>query len=270
MFSSLKVECVTKIDVRLPDDTKSPRITGCVFMPDGLSVICDNLNQKVKTLSKIFVLRENVDLNAQPWDLAVCNNSKVIVSLPRSKQLQFLQVVPKLELGNVIQLDKMCWGVEVVAGEIYITCHNDRGEGEVRILDMDGTLQKKVGFQQDGSFMFTRPHYLTVNASSNKVFVSDINISSVTCLKLDGSLLYEYMDQNLKCPRGICVDEEDNVIVCSESTHNVQVVQPNGKRYGTLVTLKDGIYGPLCMTYRQCDKMLFISCYYKSVVFKLQ
>ena len=269
MFPSLKNECSTKVDVKLPSDTKTPRITGCVFMPDGLPVICDHLNQKVKTLSKTFILRESCDLNAQPWDLAVYNSSNVIVSLPRSKQLQFLQVVPKLEPGKVVQLDKMCWGVEVVADQIYITCHNDLGEGEVRILDMNGKLQKKVGFKRDGSFMFRRPHYLTVNASSRKIYVSDINISSVTCLKPDGSVLYEYMDQNLTWPRGICVDAEDNVIVCSECAHNVQVVKPNGKRYGTLVTSKDGLDSPLCMAYRQSDKMLFICCYYQSVVFKL-
>ena len=270
MFSRVKVETSIEIDDKDSSDTKKPRITGCVFMPDGLAILCDHLNKNVKKLSPVFILKESIELDDQPWDVAVCDSSNVIVTLPRSKQLQVLQCTPNFRTVRTLHLERMCWGVAVVGGKIFVTCHNDLGEGEVQILDMEGNLQRKMGLNKDGSFMFTRPHYLTVNPLSGKIFVSDINHSSVTCLRPDGNVVYTYMHQNLTWPRGICVDGEDNVIVCSECAHNVQVVKPNGKLCDTAIKSTDGLDSPLCMAYRPSDKILIICGYYSTKVFKLK
>ena len=75
-----------------------------------------------------------------------------------------------MKAGRVIQLDKKCNGVEVSRDEIYITCNNNLGEGEDRVLDIKGKLKRRLGAGQDRSFMFTLPFYITVNVSGEKIF----------------------------------------------------------------------------------------------------
>ena len=79
--------------------------------------------------------------------------------------------------------------------EIYITCHNNLGQGEVRLLDMDGNVKRKVGVEQDGSFLFRCPCYLSENKTSGKSFVSDYGADTLTSMMRKGSVSCQYTDR---------------------------------------------------------------------------
>ena len=263
LFTELKVKSHSETNVRMSTDQRIPNITGCVLMPDERTILCDWNNNTLKLLDKSFKLQDSLDLPSGPWDISVVNDTTVIITLARKKQLQYIEVIPRLKKGRVLELDKPCLGVQVVGSDIYVTCHSNlygHMDGEVRILDNNGNLKKRLGVNQDKTFMFSLPYYLAVSVKSNKIYVTDAIRDTVTCLKSDGTVIFQYKDPELSTPRVLCVDDEDNVIVCGSDSHNIHVVTAAGKKSSVIIINKDGIKNPRCVAYRKTDHTLIVGC----------
>ena len=262
-----KVQSRSQANFKAGDDEKPPYITGCTVMTNGDVVLCDMHNDKINLLGSSGVTR-NMKLSSYPRDVSVLDQTSVIVTLPANKQLQVVQVYPQPKPLRVIQLDKRCWGVEVSKGELYVTCYTylgadddyTRAEGEIRVLGLDGKVKRRLGVNQDGSFMFTAPYYITVNSSGEKIFVSDFDTDTVTYMSVDGRVIYTYKDGSMRGPMGLLCDSEDNILVCGGSSNNVQVLTPDGKRHCTLLTARDGLKDPRSIAYRDSDNTLFVGC----------
>ena len=257
----LKVQSRSQVNVKARGDKETPYIAGCTVMTNGDAVLCDWSNHKIKLLNSSGVLIGNVRLSSMPWDVSVLDPRSVIVTLPDNKQLQVVQVYPQLKPGRVIQLNKMCWGVAVGKGELYVTCWNiPGGDGEVRVLGLDGKVKRRLGVNQDGSFMFKWPRHITVNSSGEKIFVSDYGTNTVTCMSVDGRVIYTYKDGSMRGPRGLLCDSEDDILVCGRNSNNVQVLTADGKRHSTLLTESDGLKNPRSIAYRDSDNTLLVGC----------
>ena len=265
----MKVQSSSQANVRQDDDDKEKKtfITGCSFLPSGDLVLCDRANSKLKLLDRTFKVKDSLSLNDKPRSLSVIDNSNVIVTLPDTKQLQYVQLVPHMKAGRVIKLDKKCWDVAVADNEIYVSCHNYPGEGEVRVLDLCGNLKRKLGVNKDGSYQFQGPTYLTVSTTGKKIFVSDWEKAIISCMTPDGNIICQYKDGDLICPRALFVDAGDNIFVCDGGSHNVQVITADGRKYGTLISAYDGIRLPNSVAFRESDNTLVVGCLNQNNIF---
>ena len=257
----VKVVDVKRISVAMPDETLTPGITGCAFMSDKFVVVCDSNNSKVKLLDQSFTIIDSLKFQTYISDVTPLNDKTVIITLPGSHQLQFIEVLPKLTSGRVIQLDVECIGIEIVGGDIYVTCNNN-DVGEVRKLDMEGDVTKILGTYDDGSFMFKAPYYLTVEANSKRIYVGDGYNSTVSCLNSDdGDIAFQYDDAELLWPRGLCCDGDGNLLVCGGDSNNVHVINSEGRKESILLSSVDGIRQPYSIAYRRCDNTLIVGCH---------
>ena len=265
----MKVQSSSQANVRQDDDDKENKtmITGCSFLPSGDLVLCDSANSKLKLLDRTFKVKASLSLNDNPWSLSVIDDSNVIVTIPDTKQLQYVQLVPHIKAGRVIKLDKKCWDVAVVGNEIYVSCHNNPGEGEVRVLDLSGNLKRQLGVNKDGSYQFQGPTYLTVSTTGKKIFVSDWGTSIISCMTPDGNIIYQYKDDDLTLPRALFVDAGDNIFVCYWDSRNIQVITADGRKYGTLISADDGIIFAYSIAFREADNMLVVGCWDKNNIF---
>ena len=263
----MKVQSSSQPNVQLDDDKEKTWITGCCFMPSGDLVLCDCTNSKLKLLDQTFKVKDSLSLSADPWSLAVIDNSNVIVTLPDTKQLQYVQLVPHMKACRVILLDTKCWDVAVVGKEIYVSCYNAPDEGEVRVLDLSGNFKRQLGVNKDGSYQFQVPNYLTVSTTGKKIFVSDCTTSIITSMTPDGNIIYQYKDGDLRCPEALFVDADDNIFVCGYSSHNVQVITADGRKYGTLISANDGLQQPYSIAFREADNTLMVGCWHQKNIF---
>ena len=259
MLLDSKIQSQKKVNVKLPDDGSTPRITGLAVMTTGEIVLCDPDNYKLKLVDNSDVLQDSLKLNAAPWNISIVDSKTVIVTLPGAKQLQYIEVFPRLTPGRVLQLDKYCYGVQVTGDKIFTSCHNNPGKGEVRILDLDRNLLQQLGINKDGSFLFTSPYCITVSPTENKIFVSDTGGSSVTCMTMNNDIVYKYSDNEMKWPRGIYCDVGDNILVSGLDSNNVQVITADGKKHCDLVSSREGLT-PLSISYRERDDTLIVGC----------
>ena len=250
-----------QMNVKMSDDKNTPCITGTVVRATGEIILCDYTNYKLKLLDSSNALKDSLKLNAQPRDVSVVDAKTVIVTLPWNQQLQYIDVLPRLTPERVLKLNKKCWGVRVTGDKIFTTCHNQPGEGEIRILDMDGNLLQQLGINQDGSFMFTAPCYITVSPAEKKIFVSDYGKDTVTCMTMDNRVIYQYRDNGMKWPRGLYCDGGDNILVCGGVSNNVQVITTEGKKHCDLVSSRDVLEKPVSISYRESDDTLIVGCF---------
>ena len=132
--------------------------------------------------------------------------------------------------------------------------------GEVRVLDKQGNLKRRLGLNEDGSCLFSAPYYITVSTAGDKVFVSDWNNGTVTCMKVDGSIIYQYKDKDLRGPCGLYCDDGDNILVCGHDSNNIKVITADGKNYGTVLSSQDGLKWPMSIAYRKSDGTLVVGC----------
>ena len=260
-------------------DNETCYITSCCFMSKGELIACDNWNSKLKLLDRSlkYIFLDSLDLPGKtwpvyrgPWAVAAVDNSNVIVTIPWLKVFTFIQVLPSLKVGRTIYVGEECWGVAVAAGKIFVSCYNDDDKvGDIRVYDLEGRdLGKRLGinpdgsnmFNPDGSKMFSCPEYVAASRSGDKIFVSDRDTNTVSCLTGDGELVYQYRDRELERPTGLLVDDNDNVIVCCYASNSVQVITSAGEKHNTLLSKKEGILNPQCVSFRPSDGTLVVYC----------
>lgn len=263
ILPDIEVKTSIQVDIKSPKDKTTSSISGCAFMPGGEIIVCDWANGVVKLLNTSFRLEDRLDLSCSPYDVSVIDKKKAVVTLPDKKQLQFLEVLPKLNTVGAVQLDVPCWGVEIIGDEIFASCHGRywlSRVADVRVFDFNGILKRKLGINQDGSNMFEYPYYITVNGYAGKIYISDSSTAQVTCLMLDGNVVYQYSDKHLKATRAVYVDDKDNVLVCGEESNNLYIIDENGKKKSILLTSIDGIQSPRSVAYRHTDDTIVVGC----------
>ena len=263
-----KIQSRKQVNVKLADDNETPIISGSVVMPSGEIMFCDIFNYALKLLDSADTLKDSLPFDTWPWDISIVDTETAIVTLPAKKQLQYIDVFPRLVRGRVLQTNKPCYGIHVTGDKIFTTCHNRPGDGEVRILDLNGTLLQQLGINRDGSFMFKQPSYIIVNPAEKWIFVSDYDTDTITCMTMDNQTIYQYRDDEMKRPGGLYSDNGDNIIVCGEDSNNLQVITAAGEKHCNLVS---AIEQPLSISYRIRDNTIIVSCHESNhvLIFKL-
>ena len=260
MWLDKRIRSISKVNIRIPDDSGVPTISGCCVMSDGQAVLCDYNNYQIKLLDSSYKLIGNLKLPAWPADISVLNDTEVIITLPHKRQLLIVAVTSQLRIIRTIQLDKACGGVDVSGGEIYITCEESE-QGEIRILDMSCNERRRISLSREmGSCVVKTPRHIAVSAFSRKIFITDAETETLTCLTSDGQLVYQYKGQRLGYPRGILVDSADNVLLCYPRYDTIVVITPDGRKHCTLLSHKDGIKYPYSLAYRARDNTVIVGC----------
>ena len=112
MLIDIKIQPRIDLNIRADDNNNTPWISGCTVMPNVHVVLCDFYNYQIELLNDSWTITGQLQL-PYPWDVSVIDSSNVIVASPNKKQLQNVQVFPKMKVGRTLKLDKMCWGVAV-------------------------------------------------------------------------------------------------------------------------------------------------------------
>ena len=237
----------------------TPQITGCCFMPTGDLVICDYKNQLIKSFSKVFSNTGNLLLPVCPFDVAALDNSNCIVTMPGQKQLQLIQVLPSLQTASTIAVKKECWGIAVAGNQIFVTCYTPgNDDGEVRLYGIIGNLVNSLRIYQVGSHVLRRLDNIAVSRLGDKIYVPDWETDTVSCLTTDGKLVYQYQDSELESPRGLYVDERNNVVICGHEGRCVHVITAEGRKHKAL--LSNTFYDPCTVAVRPSDRTLVVGC----------
>ena len=242
-----------KINIKLPQDEELPRISGCAFLKNDELLLVDHQNYSLKLLDRDLVFKNSFVLSPDlPWDVSVVDNNTVVITLPKQKRLQFIQIFPSFSRGSCVKFDKKCYGIALLAGNIYVTCHDNswkkKGEdwtpGEVCILDLQGNEIRKIEGSNDDRLRFIKPNYVAVNRDGSTIFVSDKHTDTITALTATGDILFQYTSPclgDLWSIKQMYIDSQSNILVCGLGTDNVQIITSAGHKYKTMLISSDGL-----------------------------
>ena len=268
----LHVTASRKVNIRLPDDTFEPWISGCTFLSNGDLLLCDLVNHKLKLLDSTLTVKDNIKIEGGLCDIAVASGplydphdsfeNTAIVTIPSKHMLQYVRLIPNLRTSCTRILDKRCYGICVAGDLIHVSCFDSHAkyEGDIRILGLYGNEKKRFDKTVDNVGLFTEPFNITVSGDGNVIYVSDMGTNTLTCLDSMGNVIYQYSD-GLKKPSGMFVDTKGNVIFCNREKNTVEVITAAGKHHNVLVSNdQHGIIKPESLCFRPCDGTLVIGC----------
>ena len=256
IIPDMKLKSIRKVNIKSPDDDRTPYIIDSTFMSNGYVLLCDHLNRNVKLLDSDLSVKQCLKLSKDPYNVAAVRENEAIINM--RSDVQYIYTHPDLKLGKKVTLPDKCYGLKVVNDEIYTACYKGSGHDEIWRLDRAGNIISKTALTQSSSGCSYNLG-LCLARSRPRVYLTDWANSRVTCFQLDGKMVYQYEDKELERPEGIYVDSAGNSLVCGTNSHNVVVITANGKKHGELLTSKD-IESPRCIDYRPEDNTLIIGC----------
>ena len=191
-------------------DRKTCDISGLDVTVDGLLIVSDCSNSKVKLFSLNGELLSSLKLSGTPRDVAVVDRSTAAVCM-YNRQIVILALGPGGQLSERknIRLDRGVHGITVYNKNLILACYES-----VIMINMEGRILWSTGSRPQQ--LFSGAWFLTVRSGSgpDTVLVSDWKKHTITVLEADTGKLVKVCDVEGRQPWGLTVDDNGNVFVC--------------------------------------------------------
>lgn len=229
---TLMVQAKIKRKITVPPGKNKNTITGCTILPNGKFVFVDGTyNQRVVILNSNGTTSGEISLAPSfAFDVTCIDAKTIAISTGSSGQIVIANVLSKKikkVIGTTWQYDGLCH----INGKLIFAVY---AKG-VHMLHLES-----------GSITSIHSENITVDthvtAFGNRIYHTNWKTNTVTCYNIDGKTIWTYQDENiLKKPRGITVDDKQNLYVACLGTDCVLVISPDGKQGRQLQIEKDDI-----------------------------
>ena len=262
--SFLKIKSFTAIketNIRVRSDKAAPWITGCCWLPDGDVIVCDyeSKNKTLKILDKDMNVKFTATCTSDPYDVDFIDENSAIVTLPCTKEIQFIGIKPGFKFKEKKDLKLSCYGVCIHNKSIFVCVDAPPVKG-VKVMTLAGDDvtfithlgpggPRKLCLNSDGKIYYT-------GGSRNDLFVN--------CVTKDGYGIFSVSSKALDYPAGIANDAEGNVLVCDKNKKCVQVISSSGVCGDVVLTEKDILYGPCAICINRSYDVLAVACWNSS------
>jgi len=270
--------------IKLNSDNKEGKcwITGIGVFPSGEIILVDMANKKIKLFSAEFAYLSQCQLDTIPQDISVSpvDASCAYFTKPFSKEgiQKVVMSDGKLTLKEFFTTNGTNRGIACMKTGILTSVQDGRyhdvdiNHFKIYLLDYAGNILQSVSTDSNGSRLFKLPLYFTVSNSGKQIIVSDCikQNSYVVSVDMSGKIYFKYEGNGgeLITPRGLTIDDEDNIYITEWERNTVYMLNPAGKRIQTLFNHKelladklDGMTKPyqLCFYKTETTKKLIVS-----------
>lgn len=238
--SKSQASLINEFYIRSQYDRRCCSVTGICAFPDGRVLLADESNENVKLFDTNGIYEAHLDLDSKPWDVASVEECEAVVSCPETKCIQIMLVNNILTLTRTICLDKNCYGISYLKGELYIALGN-----EVRIITYDGKVVRKISSELTRKRLFSLPlslpkslfkcvKYISVkfDGVSAVIVVSDSFKVCVTSMTKRGEILSRFRLADDGIPYGVTVGTGDEFYVCQAPNKLVAI---NSDEFGNVI-----------------------------------
>lgn len=236
-------------DVSIADEFKDCDMFGSTLLDDGRLLLTDWDNKKVKLLDTSYKVVDQLVLLGHPDDVCSTNPQEAAVTLTMQKLIQFIKLVPKMYISRIIITEEHCRGIDYHDGQIYVACggFKNEGDGKIVVYTVSGEHVKTIETNNFGQKIFTCPIAVTVVSDGRLIYVTDGKRGIVT-LTSNNDVVSVISTKDVSWPCGMCVDRNDNPLICNARSSNV--IQFCGfEKVAIVLTQKDGVRKPHSICY---------------------
>ncbi|XP_071160464.1 uncharacterized protein [Mytilus edulis] len=229
----------------LKEQIKNLEITGATILPNGHVLIANYTSDKVLLeYNDTGQHIRNIPVSGMAYDVTVIDGEIIAVSHGESKRIDTVNI----ENGTVIQtMDTKgsCWGISCHDNRIYVLVES---EGIV-VMDKSG---KRLNTIKCNVSVFD------IVAFKDRIYYTDYVNDTVHCCSMTGEEIWVFSDKYLRSPRGMSVDNIQNVFVAGLVSKNLLIIQNDGKVSKILLSEPDGLDRPIPVCYNKNKKILFV------------
>jgi len=190
-----------RLNVKTTADRRNCLVTGATFIPDGVLVLCDHDNGKIKFINKELQIVSTMAFNSDPWDVASNSLGEIAVSFPDDNMIIILRVESgKFETRNTIRTQGRCYGLAMNNNKMAVTC---RTQQNITVYVIDLKSGATIGSWSTPTSPNGGMWYVAFNADGSLIYVTDDDKGRIVCLSLQGDFMHEIQDVFLQKPRGV-------------------------------------------------------------------
>ncbi|XP_071146026.1 E3 ubiquitin-protein ligase TRIM71-like [Mytilus edulis] len=230
-------------------------ITGCAILPNSHLLVANKTMEKhLIEFSDTGEYIRDIPVSGRPFDITVIDSNRIAVA---NRSGTFIEIMntKTLNVEKKIELQNRCYGISIDDGRLYVAS----GDSTIQVLDLSGSQLETLKMSSSMSSIV----YITT--SRDRIFYTDPHHNSVHCCKLKGEEIWQFKKDSILYPSGIAVDPYNNVYVVGYYSHNLTIIQPNGKDSRTLLTERDGLVWPTSVYYDK-EKSTLLICNLNSMV----
>ncbi|XP_045212752.2 uncharacterized protein LOC123563792 [Mercenaria mercenaria] len=246
-----KMKSKKEINVKMANDKNVCTISDVCLLPDGMIVLTDQGNNKVKRLDVYYNLKDHCDLDAIPSGICCINKNEIAVKM-NNNNIQFISVASSLLKTRRISIE--CggyWGMAYCDGGLWTSkC------GGVNVYNTTEGLIKTIDKNQNGKAIFKTLSVQHMAVSCDTMIVTDCSDGAV-CLNTDETVERELRDSRLGRTCGVCVSVDGTVFLSAYSSNNIIMFSSDGKCLGELVA---GLNNPISLCYDKNKNCVIATC----------
>lgn len=190
----------------------------------------------------------------KPYDVAIIDDSEAIVTCPNVKLLLLVSILPSLQLGRTISLDKDFWCVAVLNRQIQVAC-NTEDSTDVQILNLTGEILKTVVVKTPNPAVGLI-RYIAVNPQGTKLYMT--YSGGLLSTTVDGQILWTHSSPDFECGSGLTVDKDENAYVCCFKRNKIVKVCSDGTTCKVFKNVPDEFKWPKSIEYSDSDGVLIV------------
>ena len=219
-------------------------LTDMAVTSDNRLLICnyDSTDPKVYIYKDYNTYEDEISFTSRPCGITVvpCTD-KAVVTLPDENSIQFINTSSNTKDKKVKTGDK-CYVVTAVKDKIYLGGYN-----KVIILDINGSRVREI--QTDGGNIFD----LFYNERNDQMLLRQSG--RLCCISLDGHVIYRY---DISGPVGLAVDRQGHIYISELQSNAIHRLSPDGTFRDIVLSKRDGIDVPRCITFNNDFTKLFV------------
>ncbi|CAC5378645.1 unnamed protein product [Mytilus coruscus] len=219
-------------------------INDMICLMDGRVIVVE-LYDKVNLLTSDGELQKELPIPGGAWSVTQINQDTIAITYPSEGAIKIINMENET-VTKVITLDKRCFGLSFYNNSLAVGLSGD----EIRIIDLEGNTQKSIQVPSE-SVLF---HLVYCN---DRVIYSNYSGKAVCCYDESGKHIWRYT-QDLSLPRGLCTDTYGNIIVADYNSHRIIVISKDGQESKVLISNKDGLQFPQCISFKHNESSGFI------------
>ncbi|CAG2224250.1 unnamed protein product [Mytilus edulis] len=216
--------------------------TGCTILPNGNVLIADYNSGELREYSEDGKYIRDIPCSVIPFDLTVIDNDRIAVTYGKFCQYIHILNIKNYTIEKKVEFQSTCYGISYHDKKLFIILENS-----IVITDSAGKVLETLNVECD----------TYIKTAKDRIYISVRSDHTVNCLSMAGEKIWIHKVESLIDPRGITVDDHQNVFVVDFESKSLLVIQHDGKSSRTLLSKTDGLINPIALHYNKDKKYYF-------------
>ncbi|KAH3730969.1 uncharacterized protein LOC127853944 [Dreissena polymorpha] len=261
----LTVKETSEYNMLTADDSTCTIKALCV-RHDGMIIVADQANKKIKLLNQQYRIITHCDVSAEPQDVCEISFGEIAVAVDGwfTKEIQFIfELNGQLVNGRKLELQHPCYGISYHDGKLYITSST-----ALYKYSLCGKQESKIFEDTSAKNTLWK---CAVSPTGTRVYITNQSQKKLLTVGMDGSVLASFTHPELRLPYGVHVTPAGKVLVCGKESTTVIQVDSGGKmKLATLASKWDGINFPRSVFYNKNTASIIVGHFGNDIlVFRL-